>query len=94
MTSKPLTPQLGRIILGQLETPKRESAIVLDGFKNWDAWDRQRLTFFLEALAARGFVARDTAPEGIRTPGPWRVTETGREAATRGDFLADGDARS
>ena len=70
MTSKPLTPQLGRIILGQLETPKRESAIVLDGFKNWDAWDRQRLTFFLEALAARGFVARDTAPEGIRRREP------------------------
>jgi hypothetical protein len=77
-----------------LETPKRESAIVLDGFKNWDAWSVQRLTFFLEALAARGFVARDPAPEGVRTPDPWRATPLGRESMTRGDFLAEGDARS
>jgi hypothetical protein len=89
MTSTPLTPALGRIILCQLEEPKRESAIVLDGFKPWDAWDRQRLTGFLEELASRGFVARDPAPEKVRTPGPWRVTEQGREAMTRGDFLGD-----
>jgi hypothetical protein len=31
MTSKPLTPQIGRKLLAQLEEPKRESAIVLDG---------------------------------------------------------------
>jgi hypothetical protein len=84
-----MTPQIARIILGQLETPKRESAIVLDGFKSWDAWDRQRLTGFLEALAARGFVARDPTPEGVRTPGPWRATPQGLEARTRGDFLGD-----
>ena len=89
MTSKPLTPQLGRIILAQLEEPRRESAIVLDGFKSWDAWDRQRLTAFLEELASRGFVARDPAPEGVRTPGPWRATPKGLEARTRGDFLAE-----
>ena len=32
MTSKSLTPQIGRKLLAQLEEPKRESAIVLDGF--------------------------------------------------------------
>jgi hypothetical protein len=89
MTSKPLTPQLGRIIIGQLEEPRRESAIVIDGFKSWDAWDRQRLTAFLEELAARGFVARDPTPEGVRTPGPWKATPKGLEARTRGDFLAE-----
>jgi len=89
MTSRPLTPQLGRIILAQLEEPRRESAIVLDGFKSWDAWDRQRLTAFLEELAARGFVARDPTPEGVRTPGPWKATPKGLEARTRGDFLAE-----
>ena len=62
---------------------------MLDGFKNWDAWDRQRLTFFLEALAARGFVAREPTPEHIRTPGPWVSTPLGKEAVCRGDFLAD-----
>jgi hypothetical protein len=89
MTSESLTPAIGRIILGQLETPKRESAIVLDGYKTWDAWSVQRMTFFLEALAARGFVARETPPPGVRTPGAWKATEQGREAMTRGDFLAE-----
>ena len=89
MTSKSLTPQIGRIILGQLEQGKRESAIVLDGFNAYDAWDRQRITSFLTELEARGFVARDPAPEGVRTPGPWRATPKGLEAVTRGDFLAD-----
>ena len=91
MTSKPLTAQIGRIILAQLEEPQRESAIVLDGFKPWDAWDRQRLTSFLEELAARGFVARDPAPKGVRTPRPWKATPLGLEARTRQDFLAEGD---
>ena len=62
MTLKPLTPQIGRKLLLQLEEPKRESAIVLDGFRSWDPWDRQRLTSFLEELQARGFVARETPP--------------------------------
>jgi hypothetical protein len=88
MTSKPLTPQIGRIFLAQLEEPKRESSIVLAGFDSYDAWDRQRITGFLEALQARGFVARDPSPGGVRTPGPWRSTPQGLEAATRGDFLA------
>jgi hypothetical protein len=89
MTSTPLTPAIGRIILGQLETPKRESQLELEGYRWWDAWDRQRITGFMEALAGRGFIARDPAPEKVRTPGPWRVTEQGREAMTRGDFLGD-----
>jgi hypothetical protein len=91
MTSKPLTPQIGRIILAQLEEPRRESSIVLDGFRPWDPWDRQRITGFLEELERRGFVARDPVPEGVRTPGPWRSTAQGLEARTRGDFLAEGD---
>jgi hypothetical protein len=74
MTSKPLTPQIGRKLLAQLEEPKRESAIVLDGFNPFDAWDSRRLAGFLEELESRGFIARDPAPEGRRTPGPWRAT--------------------
>jgi hypothetical protein len=93
MTSKPLTPQLGRIILAQLEEPKRESSIVLDGFKSWDPWAMERLKVFLAELERRGFVARETPPQGIRTPGAWKATEQGREASTRGDFLAEGDER-
>jgi hypothetical protein len=72
-----------------LETPKHESQLKLEGYRWWDAWDRQRITGFLETLADRGFIARDTAPEKVRTPGPWRMTQEGREAATRGDFLGD-----
>jgi hypothetical protein len=87
MTSKPLTPQLGRIIISQLEQPKRESAIVLEGFRWWDAWDFQRISGFLEHLAARGYIEREPLPG--RTPGPWKSTPKGVEAATRGDFLAD-----
>jgi hypothetical protein len=94
MTSQTLSPQIGRQIILQLEEPKRESAIALDGFKSWDPWDRQRLTFFLEALAVRGFVARETPSQVVRTPGAWRSTPLGRESMTRGDFLAEGDARS
>lgn len=94
MTSRPLTPALGRIILGQLEEPKRESSIVLDGFNAFDPWDRERVLRFLQELEARGFIARETPPQGIRTPGAWIATKTGREAAKRGDFLAEGDARS
>jgi hypothetical protein len=57
MTSKPLTPQIGRIILAQLEELKRESAIVLEGFNPFDAWDSRRIAGFLEELEARGFIA-------------------------------------
>jgi hypothetical protein len=90
MTSKPLTPQIGRKLLLQLEKAKRESSIVLDGFRPWDPWDRQRVMSFLTELEARGFIARDPAPEGVRTPGPWRATALGLEARTRQDFLAEG----
>jgi len=88
MTSKSLTPQIGRKLLAQLEEPKRESAIVLDGFNPFDAWDRQRITGFLKALQERGFVERDPSLGGVRTPGPWRLAPQGLKAATRGDFLA------
>jgi hypothetical protein len=74
-------------------SPQRESSIVLDGFRTWDAWDRQRLTGFLEELARRGFVARETPPQGVRTPGAWKATPLGLEARTRQDFLADDELR-
>ena len=93
MTSKPLTPQIGRKLLLQLEEAKRESGIVLDGFRPWDAWDRQRLTGFLEELERRGFVARETPPQGVGTPGAWKATPLGLEARTRQDFLADDELR-
>lgn len=86
-TTQQLTPALGRIILAQLETPKCESQLEIDGFQAWNAWDRQKITMFLDALAARGFVARETPPAGIRTPGAWKATEKGREAMTHGNFL-------
>jgi DNA-binding HxlR family transcriptional regulator len=89
MTSSELTPQIGRIILGQLETPKRESELEIPGYKSWDAWSRQTLSRHLETLAESGYVAREPTPDKVRTPGPWRVTEKGREAMTRGDFLAE-----
>jgi hypothetical protein len=92
MTSTQLSPQIGRIILGQLETPKRESQLEIEGYKPWDAFDRQRITLFLDTLASKNYVARETPPPGIRTPGAWKATTAGREAMTRGDFLADGDA--
>jgi hypothetical protein len=81
MTSRPLTPALGRIILAQLEEPKRESAIVLEGFKSWDAWDRQRLTGFLEELERRGFVARGSRAR--RSADAWPLEGFGCRA--RGD---------
>lgn len=87
--TRPLTPALGRIILAQLEEPRRESAIALDGFSAFDPWDRQHVLEYLAELAARGYVARETPPPGVRTPGAWKATEQGREAMTRGDFLAD-----
>ena len=56
MTSKPLTPQIGRIILGQLEQePKYESGIQLEGYRDYyDPWARQRLAAHLEVLCRSG----------------------------------------
>jgi hypothetical protein len=89
MTSQPLTPQLGRIILARLEEPKRESAIVLEGFNPYDPWAMERLKGFLRELS--GADLSRPVPEGVRTPGPWRSTALGLESRTRGDFLAEGD---
>jgi hypothetical protein len=44
---------------------------------------------FLRSLSGADLSRGDHAPEGVRTPGPWRVSAAGREAMTRGDFLGD-----
>jgi DNA-binding MarR family transcriptional regulator len=89
MTSTQLSPQIGRIILAQLEEqPKYESAIEIEGFRMHDAWDRARITTYLQVLEARGFVAREPSPAGRRTLGGWKTTSLGLESMTRGDFLA------
>ena len=90
MTSKPLTPQLGRIIIGQLEQePKYESGIQLEGYREYDPWARQRLARHLEVLCRSGFIEREPSAPGVRTLGKWRPTALGLEARTRGDFLAE-----
>jgi len=77
MTSQPLTPQLGRIILAQLEEPKRESSIVLDGFRSWDPWAMERLKVFLAELERRGFVARETHLKASEHPAHRRPRSRG-----------------
>jgi hypothetical protein len=84
MTSQPLTPQLGRKLLLQLEGPKRESSIVLDGFRPWDAWDRQRLTGFLEQVERRGFIREGSCS---------RRSADARPVALDGAGARGGDAR-
>ena len=66
MTSKPLTPQIGRILLAQLEELNREPAIVLEGFNPFDAWDSRRVAGFLEELEARVFIAARYDPEAAQ----------------------------
>jgi hypothetical protein len=90
MTSERTTAQIGRIIIGQLEQePKYESGIQLEGYRDYDPWDRQRLAAHLEVLAERHFIEREPAAPGVRTLGKWRPTALGLEARTRGDFLAE-----
>jgi len=49
-----------------LEELKRESAIVLEGFNPFDAWDSRRIAGFLEELEARGFIAARYDPKAAR----------------------------